>query len=100
MEKMKNYSIEDTKLQLKQIIVDDLNVPIKLTEIKDDVSLYDGGLGLDSITIVNFIVSLEKVFDVDFDSNEISGSIFSDISSLAEFITAKRNVKVDEEATS
>lgn len=97
---MKNYSIEDTKLQLKQIIVDDLNVPIKLTEIKDDVSLYDGGLGLDSITIVNFIVSLEKVFDVDFDSNEISGSIFSDISSLAEFITAKRNVKVDEEATS
>lgn len=96
MMKMEKHSLDDTKLQLKKIIIDDLKIPLELNEIKDDVSLYDGGLGLDSITIVNFIVSLEKVFDVDFDSDEISGSIFSDLNSLAEFITTKRNNKIDE----
>ena len=88
--------MEDTKLQLKQIIIDDLKIPLELTEIRDDVSLYDDGLGLDSITIVNFIVSMEKTFNIDMDSSEISGSIFTNINSLAEFITTKKNNEIAE----
>ncbi|MER3376357.1 MAG: acyl carrier protein [Allomuricauda sp.] len=86
---MENNNVENVKNKLKNIIVNDLEVPVDLNEIKDNVSLYDDGLGLDSITIVNFIVLIEKKFKIDFDSIEISGEVFGCLDNLAEFITSK-----------
>ena len=57
---MKESSYEDVKSELKGIIVHDLDVNIKMEDIDDEVSLYDDGLGLDSISVINFIVLIEK----------------------------------------
>jgi len=90
---MKEINTEDIRQRIKSIIADDLDVNIDIKDIKEDVSLYDDGLGLDSIAMVNFIVILEKKFNINFEENEISSKLFSNISDLAEFINLK--IKAD-----
>lgn len=79
----------DLKEKLKGIIVMELAVQIPIEEITDDVSLYEDGLGLDSISIVNLIVLIEKHFGLTFEENEISAAFFNNINSLAGFIQSK-----------
>ena len=44
--------------QLKDIIANKLDVNLAYDEIDENVSLFEDGLGLDSIAIVDLIVSL------------------------------------------
>ena len=76
-------------LRIKEIIANDLDMNITVEEIDDNASLYDDGLGLDSIAIINFIVLLEKRFDISFDDSEISARVFHNIRTLTDFIAAK-----------
>ena len=84
---------EETKLKLKEIIANDLDVNIKMEEIKDDVSLFEEGIGLDSISIVNFIVLVEKKFNMFFAEEEMSTRLFDSIDTLAQAISEKLNSK-------
>lgn len=91
---MNELTIAEIKTRLKEIIVNDLEVNIDPSDITDQVSLYDEGLGLDSIAIVNFIVTIEARFNFSFDESEISSKLFGNIETLAEFIDSKINSKV------
>ena len=86
---MKEVTVQNVKSRLKEIIASDLDANISIDDIRDDISLYDEGLGLDSIAIINLIVLIENKFDMSFDENEINSSLFSSIDSLAEFIHSK-----------
>lgn len=92
---MENLRFEEVKDKVKAIITNDLDVNIDAADIDDEVSLYDDGLGLDSIAIINLIVLVEKKFDISFDENEISAKLFSNINSLASFIGAKLAPKAE-----
>ncbi|QLQ34317.1 MAG: acyl carrier protein [Candidatus Thiothrix singaporensis] len=46
--------------QLKEIISEKMDVNISRDEINPDVSLFEDGLGLDSIAIVEFITLIEE----------------------------------------
>ena len=81
--------IELVKDQLKQIISEDLDLNIDKNEIRTDISLYEDGVGLDSISIVNFIVSIEEKFSINFNENEMNTQLFSSIDNLAELIATK-----------
>ena len=83
---------EEIKTKIKEIIVKDLNSNIKLSDIEDDISLYDDGLGLDSIAIINFIVLLEEKFEFRFEDGEISSKIFNSVNNLVEFIQSRKSV--------
>lgn len=86
---MEEHNIQAVKLKLKEIVLNDLDVNIESQQIDDTVSLYDDGIGLDSIAIINFIVLVEERFNISFDENEISARVFSNIQSLGEFILTK-----------
>jgi len=86
---MKELTAAEVKSRLKEIIVNDLDANINISDIKDDTPLYDEGLGLDSIAIINLIVLIENRFDMSFDENEISSALFSNIDSLAGFVRSK-----------
>jgi acyl carrier protein len=88
---MKGQPLEDVKAKVKEIISNDLDVNIAIEDIDDTVPLYDEGLGLDSIAIINFIVLVEKRFDINFSESEISSQLFSNVSNLSQFIHAKIN---------
>ena len=86
---MEEHNIHAVKLKRKEIVLNDLDVNIESQQIDDTVSLYDDGIGLDSIAIINFIVLVEERFNISFDENEISARVFSNIQSLGEFILTK-----------
>jgi acyl carrier protein len=77
--------------RLKSLISNDLDVNIKESEISFDVSLYEDGLGLDSIAIVDLIVLMEKEFSFTFEENELNADLFKNLNSLAQFIEQKLN---------
>lgn len=75
--------------QLKEIIVKKLDVNLKLDEVDENVSLYEDGLGLDSIAIVDLIVTIEKDFSISIEDDELNADMFKNLSTLAEFIQGK-----------
>lgn len=87
-------TLDGIKEQLRGVIVDDLDANIDTRDLQDDVSLYDDGIGLDSIAIINLIVLVEKKFDINFEEHEISSNIFASIDNLSRFISSKVNIGV------
>lgn len=86
---MQYLNVDQVKDQVKAIIVNDLDQNIKPEDIRDDISLYDDGLCLDSIAIINFIVLVEKKFEILIDENEISADLFSSINNVAAYLMEK-----------
>ncbi len=58
-------------------------------ELSDTDLLIDYGLGVDSVSSLEFVVSLEKEFSVEIDESEITPDILRDINSVAEYVAAK-----------
>ncbi|MGK5092452.1 phosphopantetheine-binding protein [Deltaproteobacteria bacterium TL4] len=81
--------IENIIDQLKQIIANDLDVNLKREEIDEDVSLFEEGLGLDSVVIMEFISLIEAHFDFQFSDNELNMEPFKNLRILADFISTK-----------
>lgn len=75
--------------QLKDIIANKLDVNLAVDEIDENVSLYEDGLGLDSIAIVDLIVSIEKDFSIGIEDEELNADLFKNLNTLAEFIQVK-----------
>jgi len=86
---MDNNKTDQVKQKLKEIIVNDLEVDIAMEDIRDDISLYEDGIGLDSITLINFIVLIEKTFQFNFDEADVNNNLFSSLDSLAAYISAR-----------
>lgn len=75
--------------QLKDIIANKLDVNLTLDEIDENVSLFEDGLGLDSIAIVDLIVSIENKFSLTIEDEELNADLFKNLMILAEFIRKK-----------
>lgn len=83
--------IEDITTQLKQIIANDLDVNRKIEDIKDDVSLFEEGIGLDSVAVMEFITLIEKRFGFQLAEDELNMEPFRTLQTLAQFIQNKLN---------
>lgn len=81
---------EATIMQLKKIIVEDLNVNLAMEEVKEDASLFEGGIGLDSVTLVDLISHCEKRFAIQFDDCELEPGHFKTLAVLADLINKKK----------
>ena len=46
--------------EVKTTIVEELNLSIKPSEIGDDVLLFEGGIGLDSVDGLELLVAIER----------------------------------------
>lgn len=75
--------------QLKEIIATKLDVNLKVNEIDENISLFEDGLGLDSIAIVDLIVSIEKEFSLEITDEELDAGLFKSLNTLAGFIQGK-----------
>jgi acyl carrier protein len=75
--------------QLKKIIAEELDVNLKAEEIDESTSLFEDGLGLDSIAVVEFISLIEEKFNFMFSDSELSPEFFSNLNVLANLIGSK-----------
>ncbi len=75
--------------RLKDIIANKLDVNLTAAEIDENVSLFEDGLGLDSIAIVDLIVAIESTFTISIEDEELNADLFKSLKVLAEFVDGK-----------
>jgi acyl carrier protein len=86
----KNKRMDNLKEQLKKQIIEVLNMEgVTPADIKDDATLFGGGLGLDSIDALELIVMLEHQYKIKIANPEEGKAVFESINSLADFVTQK-----------
>jgi len=79
--------------ELKKLI-EELDVNVVASEVDPDASLFEGGLAIDSIAIVELISAVERRFALQFTDQDLVASSFSSIRTLARLIAGKPGVKL------
>ena len=72
--------------KLREIIVLKLQLDRTPTEIGLEESLLELGLGMDSMSTLDFVLTLEKEFDVEIDESEVNIEVLSNINSIASYV--------------
>ncbi len=75
--------------QLKKIITNDLDVNVNQESLVDDVCLLEGGIGLDSIAVMELISILEQTFGFTFSDDDLNMEAFQTLTTLSEFVSQK-----------
>ncbi|ALG66848.1 acyl carrier protein [Beggiatoa leptomitoformis] len=78
--------------QLREIIANRLDVNLRLEEVDAQISLFEGGLGLDSIAIMEFISLIEDGFGIKFGEDELNMDYFKNLDTVAQFVSNKLTV--------
>lgn len=77
--------------RLKHIIVETLNLDDVVPEaIANDEPLFETGLGLDSIDVLELVVRIEKEYQVKIENSEAAKQALQSVNSLAAYIEAAR----------
>jgi acyl carrier protein len=82
--------------ELARLIVEELDLPLAAAEINPDASLFEGGLGIDSIAIVELIAVAEEHFDLKFEDEDLVVCSFSSLRTFAKMIAAKPGLQLGE----
>lgn len=83
--------MENLKLQLKEQIIDALNLEdMTPTDIDDAAPLFGEGLGLDSIDALELIMILDKHYGIKFANKEESKQALKSVDCMAEYVAAHR----------
>jgi acyl carrier protein len=81
------------KVLIKQAIVRSLRLPIAWEEIGDATPLFDGGLGLDSIDVLELVLEIERTFGVAIADQDTGMRVLRSVDTIAAFIAASRSGK-------
>jgi len=76
-------------VQIKQGIVRSLRLPIAWEEIGDATTLFDGGLGLDSIDVLELVLEIERLFGVSISDEQTGMKVLRSVDTIAEYIRAQ-----------
>jgi len=80
----------ELKQQVKQQIVQFLNMPVKPEDIKDDEPLFGEGLGLDSIDSIELIVMLGREYGINIQDPKEGRKILANINTMVAYIEEHR----------
>ena len=80
---------EEIVKRLSDMIYMKLDIDSGTDSLDESTPLIDYGLGVDSVSTMEFIVALENEFGIEIDEAEIEPSIFSTVSSVAHYISGK-----------
>jgi len=85
---MEKKDLSELKQKLKNLIIEELSLEdIEPDEISDDAQLFGDGLGLDSLDAVELVVLLQRNFGIQIKDLEEGRKIFTDLNTLAEYIS-------------
>ena len=86
-----NEKMEDLKLELKEKIIDALNlVDMTPADIEDDAPIFMEGLGLDSIDALELMLLMEKNYGIRLSNPAEGKQVFKSINAMVEYINANR----------
>jgi acyl carrier protein len=89
---LNSHTMEELKLELKEQIIEALNLEeMTPDDIDEDAALFgDDGLGLDSIDALELIVLLEKRYGIKLANPAEGKAIFKNVSTIAEYVSKNR----------
>ncbi|HEX4024032.1 MAG TPA: phosphopantetheine-binding protein [Steroidobacteraceae bacterium] len=77
--------------QIAQLIVQGLNLPVTAEQIDPDAPLYGGGLGLDSIDILEIALIVSKQYGIQLRADDQENEqIFRSLRHFAQYVAAQR----------
>jgi len=82
-EKGMSMTADQVLEELRRIIVEDLDVDVDRQDLTPTVPLFENGLGLDSVVLVELISCIEKRFDVMVPDDMLTVETFKDLQSVA-----------------
>jgi acyl carrier protein len=75
---------------ITDILINTLDLDVSPEEVTPDATLFHEGLGLDSIDVLELVVSIEERWDVRIDNRELGEEVFVSVGTLADYIAANR----------
>jgi acyl carrier protein len=78
------------KGEIKHAIVRSLRLPITPEEIGDATPLFDEGLGLDSIDVLELVLEIERSFGVTIADEQTGMKVLGSGDTIADFIVTER----------
>ena len=76
--------------EIKHAIVRSLRLPITPEEIGDATPLFDEGLGLDSIDVLELVLEIERSFGVSIGDEQTGMRVLRSVDTIADYITNER----------
>ncbi len=81
----------ELETQLSKLIIGELNLEIDLEQVTPQTPLYDDGLGLDSIDILEIALIISKHYGLELRSdNPDNKTIFASLGNLAAYVQTHR----------
>jgi acyl carrier protein len=79
----------ELKLQIKQLLVENLMLQLRPEDIGDDQPLFGpASLGLDSVDALQLVVALDKQFGLKISDSEAARGILADVNSIAAAVSS------------
>ncbi len=75
--------------RIKKIVVEDLDVNLAYEDLDETVPLFEEGLGLDSVVLVELISFIEKRFNIELGDQALNMETFQNLQSVARVIAAQ-----------
>jgi len=72
--------------KVKRIVVEDLDVNLAYEDLDETVPLFEEGLGLDSVVLVELISFIEKRFNIELGDEALNMDTFKNLRSVATVI--------------
>jgi acyl carrier protein len=90
---MSALTLPETKLEIKKLILDTLNMgTINPDTIRDDIPLLSGDnvITIDSIDVIEVVIAIQKRFNVRMDDQNLARHIVNTVDTIAEFVYAQQ----------
>jgi len=72
--------------RVRRIVVEDLDVNLKYEDLDETVPLFEEGLALDSVILVELISFIEKRFGIELGDEALNTETFRNLQSIARVI--------------
>jgi len=83
--------MDDFYAEIKQMVIETLDIPdVDPAGIGDDDPLVGGELGIDSIDVLELVMTIEEKYGIKIDNKELGKQVFTTFKSLADHIAKNR----------
>lgn len=80
----------DVIRKLKDLMVEVWSLDINAEKISED-SNYLAEFGINSVDVLEFLVRVEKVFNIEIDDDDLNAELVESIPNMAEYIIKRQN---------
>lgn len=79
----------DATQKVKKVLTERFDLGIRAEEIPDDETIFDSGLGLDSMAAIELVVGVEEEFGIGIDEEDMTAANFDTVDALVRLVGRK-----------